>query len=46
MITSYVSVPMMHREFFRGYAFMYTDQCPSWIDWCGGGPLDNATVTL
>jgi len=41
---TYVPVPKMNREFFRGYALMYTDQCPDWMDWCGGGPLDNGAV--
>lgn len=44
-MNTYVPVPYMNREFFRGYAFMPEKQCPSWMDWCGGGPLDNESVT-
>lgn len=44
MNNTYAPVLKMSREFFRGYAFMYQDQCPNWMDWCGGGPLDNGAV--
>lgn len=44
MNNTYTPVHMMNHEFFRGYAFMYSEQCPSWMDWCGGGPIDNGSV--
>lgn len=40
----HISVPQVNREFFRGYAFTHQPQCPSWMDWCGGGPMDNGAV--
>lgn len=44
VVITYIPVPEMSREFFRGYAFMYLPQCSTWMDWCGGGPLDNGAV--
>lgn len=44
MLLTYVPVPMMSRAFTRERAFIYLPQCPDWMDWCGGGPLDNAAV--
>ncbi len=40
----YVSAMQMNREFFRGFCFAYYQQRPSWVDWCGGGPIDNGAV--
>jgi len=40
----YIKVRQMNDEFSRAYSFMYKPQCPSWIDWRGGGSLDNGSV--
>lgn len=40
----YVSTTKMSREFSRARNFIYEPQCPCWMDWCGGGPLDNGAV--
>jgi hypothetical protein len=44
VVITYIQVPKMNHAFFRGYAFMYLPQCPSWTDWCGGGSLDNGAA--
>lgn len=44
MNTIYTPKSLMHREFFREYALMYIGNLPDWVDWCGGGSLDNGAV--
>lgn len=44
MNNTYITVRQISDEFFRGYSFMYINQRPEWIDWCGGGSLDNGSI--
>lgn len=44
MTLVYVATTQMSRPFTRARNFIYTPQCPSWMDWCGGGPLDNGAA--
>lgn len=40
----YVATPQMSRQFSRARNFINLPLCPDWMDWCGGGPLDNGAV--
>lgn len=44
MNITYIPTPEMNKEFVRARNFMYYTQCPEWMDWCGGGPLDNGAM--
>ena len=44
MNITYVSVTTMSRAFSRARNFIYLPQCPDWMAWCGGGPLDNGAA--
>jgi hypothetical protein len=46
MVTFWVVVTKMSRQFFRGYAFQTGDshEYGDWMNWCGGGPIDNLSA--
>jgi hypothetical protein len=44
MNITYIGVTQMHWPFVSARQFIYEPQCPMWIDWCGGGPLDNGVA--